>query len=183
MRAHEMISDLMLFARPPKLSRQPTDLREILQRVCGEQLEQAESQGIELRCESGDSPIVADIDDTQLCVAVQALLRNSLEAQSQGGFINVTVSRISAENSEFAEIRVRDNGPGISDAVRRHMFDPFFSGREAGRGLGFGLSKCWRIITDHGGQIVVHQPAAGGAEISILLPLLPLPLGEGRGEG
>jgi C4-dicarboxylate-specific signal transduction histidine kinase len=51
------------------------------------------------------------------------------------------------------------------------MFDPFYSGREAGRGLGFGLSKCWRIVTDHGGQVVVHCPAGGGAEVSILLPL------------
>jgi C4-dicarboxylate-specific signal transduction histidine kinase len=51
------------------------------------------------------------------------------------------------------------------------MFDPFYSGREAGRGLGFGLSKCWRIVTDHGGQVVVGCPAGGGAEVSILLPL------------
>jgi C4-dicarboxylate-specific signal transduction histidine kinase len=51
------------------------------------------------------------------------------------------------------------------------MFDPFYSGREAGRGLGFGLSKCWRIVTDHGGQVVVHSPAGGGSEISMLLPL------------
>jgi C4-dicarboxylate-specific signal transduction histidine kinase len=51
------------------------------------------------------------------------------------------------------------------------LFDPFFSGREAGRGLGFGLSKCWRIVTDHGGQVVVQRPAGTGAEIDILLPL------------
>jgi C4-dicarboxylate-specific signal transduction histidine kinase len=67
---------------------------------------------------------------------------------------------------------VRDDGPGISDAVRHHLFDPFFSGREAGRGLGLGLSKCWRIVTDHGGQMVVANPGSGGAEFSILLPML-----------
>jgi C4-dicarboxylate-specific signal transduction histidine kinase len=51
------------------------------------------------------------------------------------------------------------------------MFDPFYSGREAGRGLGFGLSKCWRIVTDHGGDVVVGQPRTGGTEIAIRLPL------------
>jgi C4-dicarboxylate-specific signal transduction histidine kinase len=50
------------------------------------------------------------------------------------------------------------------------MFDPFFSGREAGRGLGFGASKAWRIVTDHGGQVVV-QRSATGAEVAIQLPL------------
>jgi signal transduction histidine kinase len=171
MRAHEMISDLMLFARPPKLSRRLVDLRQILQKVCGEQSEQAESQGVELRCNTGDLPISADVDETQLCVAVQALIRNSLEAQPDGGLVEVTLSRITIEGRDAAEIRVRDNGPGISEAVRQHMFDPFFSGREAGRGLGFGLTKCWRIITDHGGQVVVNQPPTGGADIGILLPL------------
>jgi C4-dicarboxylate-specific signal transduction histidine kinase len=66
---------------------------------------------------------------------------------------------------------VHDDGPGISDEARRHMFDPFYSGREAGRGLGFGLSKCWRIVTDHGGQVVVQRPSVGGAEIDIMLPI------------
>jgi len=70
---------------------------------------------------------------------------------------------------------VSDDGPGISEEVRRHMFDPFYSGREAGRGLGFGLSKCWRIVTDHGGQVIVGQSARQGAEISMLLPLVSAP--------
>jgi C4-dicarboxylate-specific signal transduction histidine kinase len=51
------------------------------------------------------------------------------------------------------------------------MFDPFYSGREAGRGLGFGLSKCWRIVTDHGGEVVVSCPVGGGAEFCIRLPV------------
>lgn len=170
MRAHEMISDLMLFARPPKLDKKLLDLRPLVQRIVEEQLELAEEHDIRLTCEIGDPPIDALADDTQIGVALSALIKNSLEAVSDGGDVWVTVRKIEAGSEWFAEICVRDNGPGISDAVRQHMFDPFFSGREAGRGLGFGLSKCWRIVTDHGGQVVVNCPAAGGAEISILLP-------------
>ena len=171
MRAHEMISDLMLFARPPKLDKKPLDLRPLVQRIVEEQLELAEEQDIHLTCELGDRPIDALADETQLGVALSALLKNSLEAVSDCGDVRVTVRQIEAGSERLAEICVRDNGPGISDAVRQQMFDPFFSGREAGRGLGFGLSKCWRIVTDHGGQVVVNRPACGGAEISILLPL------------
>jgi hypothetical protein len=69
----------------------------------------------------------------------------------------------------IVEVSVRDDGPGISEHVRRHMFDPFFSGREAGRGLGFGMSKCWRIVTDHGGEVIVGNQQHG-AEITIRLP-------------
>jgi C4-dicarboxylate-specific signal transduction histidine kinase len=54
--------------------------------------------------------------------------------------------------------------------VRRHLFDPYFSGREAGRGLGLGLSKCWRIITDHGGQIDVDSGPERGTTITLQLP-------------
>ncbi|MEO8497186.1 MAG: ATP-binding protein, partial [Planctomycetota bacterium] len=79
------------------------------------------------------------------------LCRNSLEAVSAGG--QVTISLVASDNS--VELSVADTGPGIPDQVRRHLFDPFYSGREAGRGLGFGLSKCWRIVELHGGTIEV----------------------------
>jgi C4-dicarboxylate-specific signal transduction histidine kinase len=112
-----------------------------------------------------------DGDETQIGVALQAVVKNSLEAVADGGHVWVTTRVVEAGVERFGEIAVRDDGPGISEEVRRHMFDPFYSGREAGRGLGFGLSKCWRIVTDHGGHVMVNKPHGGGAEISILLPL------------
>ena len=54
--------------------------------------------------------------------------------------------------SSRREIIIRDDGPGIAPEIRGHIFDPFYSGRPAGRGLGLGLSKCWRIVTAHGGS-------------------------------
>ncbi len=68
------------------------------------------------------------------------------------------------------QISVADTGPGIATEVRQHLFDPFYSGREAGRGLGFGLSKCWRIVRLHGGQVDVSCPDSGGAVFTITLP-------------
>jgi signal transduction histidine kinase len=112
-------------------------------------------------------------DETQLGVAVHAVLRNALEAAPPGGHVWVEAHAMESGAQRFAEISVRDDGPGITDAVRPHLFDPFFSGREAGRGLGFGLSKCWRIVTDHGGQVIVDNTGAVGAEFRIQLPLPP----------
>lgn len=169
MRAHEMISDLMLFARPPKLDRKRFELGTLVRRVTEEMANLAEESEVELACDHRSEPMMVDGDETQLGVAIQALVRNGLEATPPGGIVQV--STILEEAAEpVAQIIVRDSGPGISDAVRSHIFDPFFSGREAGRGLGFGLSKCWRIVTDHGGQVIADSPAAGGAEFRILLP-------------
>jgi signal transduction histidine kinase len=66
---------------------------------------------------------------------------------------------------------VSDTGPGIPPEIRPHIFDPFYSGREAGRGLGLGLSKAWRVVTLHGGTLTVDSPTSGGARFSIELPM------------
>jgi signal transduction histidine kinase len=171
MRAHEMIADLMLFARPPKLNLEACDVRQVARQVVDELAEIAAEQDTELSVELTPRPTEVQVDATQLAVAIRALVTNALEATGEGGHVRVSVRQTEIGDESLAEINVRDDGPGISTKVRERMFDPFFSGREAGRGLGFGLSKCWRIVTDYGGRIVVEQPAGGGAEFTILLTL------------
>jgi C4-dicarboxylate-specific signal transduction histidine kinase len=175
MRAHEMIADLMLFARPPKLSRAPCDLADIARTVRNELSMRAEEQSTELWCGLEHGPLVVSADATHLAVAVHAVVTNALEAVGEGGQVHICVQACEIAGKPWGEIAIRDDGPGVSGDVRRHMFDPFFSGREAGRGLGFGLSKCWRIVTEHGGQVLVRQPSDGGTEISLQLPLLDQP--------
>lgn len=171
MRAHEMISDLMLFARPPKLQLALCDLHSVVRKVVRELDSLAQEYTVHLTCELAAEPVEFLADETQVGVAIAAVVKNALEAVSEGGHVGVAARRTDVGNQSCAEISVSDDGPGISDEVRRHMFDPFFSGREAGRGLGFGLSKCWRIVTDHGGHVVVQHRSGGGAEISLLFPL------------
>jgi signal transduction histidine kinase len=173
MRAHEMIADLMLFARPPKLNLARCKIRQLVDKVVAGLGDLAREYDVEIACEADGEPIELLADDTQLSVAIHAVVLNALEAVGHGGHVRISVRQTTVGDKVWAEIAVRDDGPGISDEVRQHIFDPFFSGREAGRGLGFGLSKCWRIVTDHGGQVVVQRPASGGAEFNILLPFAP----------
>ncbi len=67
-------------------------------------------------------------------------------------------------------LTVTDTGPGIPPEIRPQIFDPFFSGREAGRGLGLGLCKAWRIVELHSGTIEVESNPAAGAMFRIILP-------------
>lgn len=173
MRAHEMIADLMLFARPPKLCMARVDLCRLVENVVAGLADLAREYDVQITCDTGSDPIILLADDTQLSVAVHAVVLNALEAVSGGGCVFIALRQIVVGDKAWAEIAVRDNGPGISDDVRQNIFDPFFSGREAGRGLGFGLSKCWRIVTDHGGRVIVERPAEGGAEFKIVLPEIP----------
>jgi signal transduction histidine kinase len=167
-----MISDLMLFARPPQLRPAPCDLGQLVRQVTARHQVQAADRNISIACHVDDEchPSLM-LDETQIAVAIDAIITNAIEAVGADGHVEISVRSVPSTEVPAVEISVQDDGPGISDHVRQHMFEPFFSGREAGRGLGFGLSKCWRIVTDHGGQVVVRQSADCGAEIAILLPL------------
>jgi signal transduction histidine kinase len=176
LRAHEMISDLMLFARPPRLDVRPVSLMAVVEQVVGEVSADCKRRSIELAVATdGALPEIAG-DPVQLAVAVKAVVVNSIEAIGQGGRVEAAIKSLGGadpgERSSPAggRIEVRDNGPGIPAEVRTHMFDPFYSGREAGRGLGFGLPKAWQIVTAHGGRIWAESAGELGAMFVIELP-------------
>jgi signal transduction histidine kinase len=171
LRAHEMISDLMLFARPPRLQLGSVDIGQIVKQVVGELSAECRRREIDLSASISDPLPLIRADEIQLAVVLKALCTNAVEAIGKCGQIQANVLPVS--DGEFAggvRVEIRDNGPGISPSVLPHIFEPFFSGREAGRGLGFGLSKAWRIVTEHGGRLWVDTPAEGGAAFILELP-------------
>ena len=75
---------------------------------------------------------------------------------------------------EKVEIRIADNGPGIAEAVRDRLFDPFVShGKENGTGM--GLTVVQKILQDHGGDVLVEQTSASGTTFRVEIPLNPAP--------
>ena len=165
MRVYEMIADMRLFARPPEPERRPTDLAELADRVVREVSARAAEQDTAIRRSGATASLIVDVDPVQWGVALGALCNNALEALGRGGNVEVSVRRVGHQ----AEIRVADDGPGITPEERRHLFDPFYSARQAGRGLGMGLSKCWRIVTRHGSRIEVQSEPGHGATFVITL--------------
>ena len=170
LRAHEMIADLMLFARPPQLVLESVDLDELLRQVVKSLAEECADRQIEFVAELPDESVLILGDAEQITVALKAVCVNALEAIGRSGTVTITLRLEDFAGDVRAVIEIADTGPGISPEIREHIFDPFFSGREAGRGLGFGLSKCWRIVTEHGGEIVVSSAPVQGATFTIYLP-------------
>ena len=181
-RAHEMIADMMLFAMPPQMAWSEVELRPLIEEVIATLQEQADENGVQITLDCATGTRLA-ADETQLIVALRCLCQNGIEAMPDGGSLAIQVaalnepsvdgSRKSQESSSgTVSIAIGDDGPGLTDHVRRHLFDPFFSGREAGRGLGFGLSKAWRIVTEMDGHIAVNSPSSGGTEFVVTLPVI-----------
>ena len=172
MRAHEMISDLMLFARPPRLEVVSFDLRHLLESLADDLADECEGRNICLSVEVPATSVECLGDRNQLHVAVKALVDNAIEAIGQDGTVEISLRQPAAlPATQSVQIAVTDTGPGISEEARDRLFDPFYSGRESGRGLGFGLSKCWRIVTDHGGTVDVENGAKAGTVFTLGLPM------------
>ncbi len=165
-RAHEMLADMMLFARPPKLQPRPLDVVTLANDVLSELADDASRQETKLIGPESNEPITISGDPIQLRVALKALVANSLEALARAGNIKIEVTK----SPTAVEITVSDDGPGIPAGMEGRIFDPFFSGREAGRGLGLGLSKCWRIVKLNGGTINVGAKRSRGCCFKICLP-------------
>ena len=72
---------------------------------------------------------------------------------------------------EQVEIRIRDNGPGISPAIQNKIFDPFFTTKPVGKGTGLGMAISYQIITKHKGQLYLNSEYKQGAELIIILPI------------
>ncbi|MGA2616842.1 MAG: HAMP domain-containing sensor histidine kinase [Thermoguttaceae bacterium] len=174
MRVHEMIADMRLFARPPRPDFQSVELVGLADRLIEELSARAAEQETALLRRGDPGPLETQADPVQLMVALRALVQNAFESLGHQGSVTVTVRRTDAG----PQIAVADDGPGLTPDVRRHCFDPFYSARQAGRGLGMGLSKCWRIVRQHGGRIEVESPGGPdrpgrGATFTITLPRRP----------
>ena len=170
-RAHEMIADLRLFSRPPKPEPETVDLVQLVDTLIDGMRGHAADRATTITRTGDDGPLEIEVDPAQLNVALNAICRNSLEAIGQEGHVEI---HLDGSDAEAVRIRVSDDGPGIDPDQRRHLFDPFYSARQAGRGLGFGLSKAWRIVTNHGGRIEVENNSDNGAAFTVVLPRRPL---------
>lgn len=172
MRAHEMISDMMLFAHPPVARLETTSIRLMMARVVDELnplVDRISNCNFRVIISAGVDR--AQIDATQVAVAIKNLVRNSVESLEASDQKQAEIEiRINRSESGMIQFMVSDNGAKIRSDIIDHLFDPFFSGREAGRGLGFGLSKVWTIAEMHGGRIEYSAERNMGPQFILSLP-------------
>jgi signal transduction histidine kinase len=166
-RMEACIQTFLDFARPPSCERRPTDLLQVVRRTISLVEGRARKQKVPIHLDLPARPVELSLDGEQIHQVLINLLINSLDALSQGGEIWLKV-RDRRPADSVVTVCLRDNGPGISPAIKAHLFQPFISGKETGMGL--GLSICLRLIEAHGGTIQGDNLPGGGAEFSFTLP-------------
>jgi signal transduction histidine kinase len=162
-RLTEMLNDFLEFARPPELHLVEHDALAVIRDVVDIERAYAETRHVTLALELGLDTARLPVDPGKLHQVIQNLVRNAIEAAPRDGHVGLAV--------EFVErslhIRVSDDGPGMTDDVRTRMFEPFFSTKESGTGM--GMSIVHTFVAMHDGRIeIITGPA--GTTIDVALP-------------
>ncbi len=177
-RAHRILRDLMYVARPsaprPRLC-QPVELGRLVLRDLADE---AEGRGVGLSFEAGDDAGPAWTDPEALRHLVEVLTRNAIEATPPGGTVHVATRR---ERGHWVW-QFRDPGRGLGPEAVRHLLDPFYCGRAAGRGLGLGLPRVARYIDSLGGGLHWKANPEGGTTFLVAFPIVEPP-GEATAAG
>jgi signal transduction histidine kinase len=173
-RIHQILTELMQFARPPRPQKGVVDLCDAARAVADSLAELAAGRQVQVELSLPDEPCAAVADPKQLHTALGCLLRNAIEAAPATGWARLRVEPA----GEWLRVAVEDSGPGPVAAQAEHLFDPFFSGRPAGRGRGLGLPTAWRLAREQGGDVTYEPLPHGPTRFVLSLPratTLPLP--------
>lgn len=163
-RLTDVTEQYLSMARPPKPTLVSEDVTEVLGGVLDFSREELERAGVEVvRAFAPDTPPVL-ADEGQLRQVFLNLLRNSREAMPEGGRLTVSTRGLEKE----VEISVQDTGRGMMEAVRQRLFEPFFSTKEGGTGLGLSVSQ--QILQAHGGSLSCQSLPGQGTTFVLRLP-------------
>lgn len=166
-RCKQITEKLLDFARRGDAQRHAADLRELAEGVIEmvQHLGQYQDKNIELL---PGPPAIAAVNAQEIKQVVLNLITNGLESLDVGGTVRVAIERDAAN----ARIVISDDGCGMTEEVRKHLFEPFFTRRRSGQGTGLGLSITHRIVEEHRGHIDATSEGPGrGSRFVVSLPL------------
>jgi PAS domain S-box-containing protein len=167
-RLNRMVGDLLDYSRPLRPSLQAVALQPLLEEAIASARRPGEESSVEVKLEiEPDLPPVR-ADARLLRQAVVNLVTNSLQAMPHGGVLTVNAARVLSDAGAQARIAVNDTGVGVPPEARSKVFQPFFTTKPTGTGLGLAVVK--RIVEGHGGRALLAD-CERGTEFHLILPL------------
>ncbi len=169
-RANEVIRRLRSYVTKAPFERKDFDLNDLVAETVNFLAPQARSHQVVLRSRLTHAPLRINGDPIQLQQVLSNLILNAVDAASDTTLTERVVT-VATQDGKFAEVSVSDTGRGVSEEVARKIFDPFFSTKK--HGMGMGLSIVRTIVAAHGGQIdFENRNGATGAVFRVKLPLV-----------
>jgi signal transduction histidine kinase len=167
-RLNGVLEDFLQLARPRELMPVELDVRQVVEKVLDFIAGEVERRSIDLEREIPDGlPTIAG-EEAKLRQVLVNLLLNAFQATPAGGKVRVSARSADTGDAGRVELVIEDSGPGIPPAARQQIFEPFFSTKAQGSGL--GLSIVHTVVAQHGGSISVGQSKLGGARFVVELP-------------
>lgn len=164
-----ILNDMLTFARPGTAEFDWVDLGDALRIASLSLLPEITRKSIDLRMEEGQKLPTVMADRNKLLQLFQNILTNAIYAVPEWGQIAIRTRCILHESQPTVEVRVEDNGPGISPQIVDRIFEPFFT--TSARGTGLGLAIVQRIVKQHKGKVYLDTTGSEGTTMVVLLPL------------
>jgi signal transduction histidine kinase len=158
------VEQILGFARPLSLSPRPGDLNKIINRVLELLRPQSTANKVEVRLALDQNAATAMIDEASMNGALMNLILNAIEAMPKGGTLSITT----AAADGTLRLEITDTGRGISEEEAKNIFEPFYTTKE--QGLGLGMPYARKIIEQHGGTISLRSQLGEGTTIYVTLP-------------
>jgi signal transduction histidine kinase len=168
-----LINDLLTFARPSKPNVAPENISDVVENIARILESQAKEKNMEITREFDLNLPKVWIDKEQMKQVFMNLILNAIQAMKDGGSIVIS-TRISARNNdelikECVQVEIRDTGVGIPEENLEHIFDPFFTSKDEGSGLGLAVSH--QIVQEHGGFLTVESTVGKGTAFFVHVPV------------
>jgi two-component system, NtrC family, sensor histidine kinase HydH len=162
-RLDHILEDFLQFARPTRVVPKPVPLGALLERVLALEGGDATQRGIRLRTSGADGVVVLG-DEGRLQQVLVNLVLNALDATPREGEVRIICRLFDAD----VVLTVEDTGPGVPADALPHVFEPFYTTKASGSGLGLPIVHA--IVTQHGGTISIENIAGAGARVTLRLP-------------
>jgi signal transduction histidine kinase len=181
------IEALLEYARVQPGERQPTDLNEAMRRILVLLQYHPLCRRLSVVTDLEAALPMVDLDRAAWEQVMLELVTNAREAMAEGGRVRIETRRVAPEGaptaSQWIQVIVEDDGPGIPPGEMARVFDPFFTTRATKRGMGIGLKICRDIVHEHGGQMRVESGGQAGTRVAILLRAFPAERADGAAGG
>ena len=168
-----LINDLLSFARPSRPNVAEESMNDVVDGIARILETEAKEKGVEITRDFALNLPRVWIDREQMKQVFMNLILNAIQAMGEGGSIFIS-TRLTSRNDtghagQFVQVEVRDTGVGIPPENIEHIFDPFFTSKEEGSGLGLSISH--QIVQEHGGYVTVESKVGVGTTFFINLPI------------